>query len=119
MSNLESSNMSKRFVEFDTNVYDVLEMKKYHEELDKEFPSDLMLPTPHISTVGINPDDICSYVEVYSMTAQLDDPEYPDMDQVSVNTYRGEEFIINCTLKEFKKKLENFYTSRGTESAIQ
>src|SRR5690349_9008596 len=96
----------KKFLIFPMNLYISHEL----EEFAKNSEEDLSIepPVPLIGKVAIYPPDVNSYYQAFSMHAAFENQDMPALDQTIVNTTE-ESFTLNCTFKEFEKKMTEWY----------
>lgn len=119
----------KRFLELTLRTYLGKDYKKYidqiskketdYEEADewKKYLNDeeeVEPPKVHPTRVFLDPNEIISYVETFSMEEAAKNPDNPIYDTVDIHMYDGIQVSIISTLDEFNQKLKDFY-NEGAE----
>lgn len=118
----------KKFIEFEIDIFDGKEYFNYQkkmfpeehkedmdeiEQLIKSANGDIeenpVPPIPRVAKYGIQPEEIFSYEEAYSMMERYLHPDRPAFDRVIITFKNGAEQSVNCSLKQFKNKINRYY----------
>lgn len=76
------------------------------------------IPKYSLSTIRFKPEDIESYMEVFSLEQRHENLNNERMDSVSVRIKGGDSYTLDCTLKEFEKVIQAYYDKKDSKVAI-
>lgn len=119
------SSLADTFVEFEIYLFPAKDFNRYmndasgDENLDEterlirgSLGKELELPPYIIGRVNFKPSEIDVFVESFSLMESHNNPASPALDSVEVTLKSGEQYLLNCTLQEFKNKISPYFLQK-------
>ncbi len=118
--------MQPQFLELLTRTYIGKEFRQYINDTEPDnlpegdewkatLKEDIEAPKGHLTRMYINPGDIRSYSETFSLEEMHNNPENPALDSVEVTFHWGESLCFAISIEQFHKKLKAYYKKQVKE----